>query len=979
MFARLAGALAALALIAGCSGGGGVQTGIRVEIEATPPSGAYPLSVSLKATVNGQPAPEDATYEWDLGDGTTSEEENPVHVFNDIGNYEVTLKMKSKGKKGSASAPIEVLEVGPGTDITVEGVEANPSSVNPGSPVSVKVTLRNRGTNASETPFINRIYINTVEADFDPTGAMANGVVNVPGILGDETVDKSTTITLADGFALDEYWIWVLCDAGDSVDEIGGAGGVGESNNLTRSTTKLTVTSASLPIDLTVSEPVLSGTNFTPGTPVTVNTTVDNIGTSDAGPFALKVFLSNDPTIDANDTVIHTATIGGLAGNASAPQVLSVDVPADIINRPWYLGVIADTGSEVAETDETNNAADYTTGLVTTTGSTGCTEDAAEPNDTQTQATVLVPGTMPGIQLCGDTADWFKIDLGAGDRLSSTIDFQNVNGNLDLAVFQMGSVNPIMSSATSSNSETVNSGTALSAGTYLVRVTLAGSTGGNVYDLSAAVEDNGGPGIDLMSTAITFGTGSGPFEQGVAHSASVTVYNFGMMGTTTSFGVALWLSTDTTLDGADTLLGTTTVMTLAAGASNSDSRSVTIPVGIPDGYYNLIAVADSGNSNVEDIETNNTFSKVIGVGDGCLDDPFEPNNTIVTATPMDNGTFTMLQICVGGEANGDIYAITTGAGGTIQVSIAIDGSQDLDMRLVEVGGASPSPCTSPNKCTSTSVSPAENVQYTSVNGGTYYVKVYGFSSATGGYSMTVSGSTGSIPDFSPNSLVAAPTAVDAGEDVQVDGRIKNNSSMATPDFEWQVRLSTDATIDGGDTTLATVAETALAANENRLISKKVTLPEGLPGGSYWLGVVADPAGMVTEGSESNNVGVVGPITVTALCNDDVYEENDSLAGAATIAIGGTLPSLVICSGDKDYFAITPATSGSLAIHADFSHAAGDIDMRLYQATTNLISSSSVNDDEDIVYAVTGGVTYKIYVYGFLGAANTYTLTTTLTP
>ena len=77
--------------------------------------------------------------------------------------------------------------------------------------------------------------------------------------------------------------------------------------------------------------------------------------------------------------------------------------------------------------------------------------------------------------------------------------------------------------------------------------------------------------------------------------------------------------------------------------------------------------------------------------------------------------------------------------------------------------------------------------------------------------------------------------------------------------------------------------------------------------------------------------------------------------------------------------ITPAASGSLAIHADFSHATGDIDMRLYQGTTNLISSSSVNDDEDIVYAVTGGVTYKIYVYGFLGAANTYTLTTTLTP
>ena len=98
-----------------------------------------------------------------------------------------------------------------------------------------------------------------------------------------------------------------------------------------------------------------------------------------------------------------------------------------------------------------------------------------------------------------------------------------------------------------------------------------------------------------------------------------------------------------------------------------------------------------------------------------------------------------------------------------------------------------------------------------------------------------------------------------------------------------------------------------------------------------------------------------------------------------IAIGGTIPSLVICSGDKDNFSVTPAASGTLAIHADFSHAMGDVDMRFYQGTTNLMSSSSVNDDEDISLAVTAGTTYRIYVYGFNGAANTYTLSTTLTP
>lgn len=979
---RLSGACAALALFAGC-GGGGVQSGIRVEIVATPESGAFPLEVSLKAEVNGQPAPDGATYEWDLGDGSVSTEANPVHVFEDIGTYEVKLKLKSKGKKGSATYPIEVLEVGPGTDITVESVEATTPSANPGSPVEIKVTLRNRGTNGTESNFINRIYLTTVETDFDPESMLPNGVVNTAGIQGDETIDKVTSITLSSSFTEDDYWIWVLADSGDSIDEID------ETNNLTRSTEKLTVTSAPLPIDIAVSEPVLSGTSFVPGAPVTVTTTLSNLGTEPAGSFVLKVFLSPDPTIDANDTAVHTATFAGLAAGAADQQVLDVDVPADVINRPWYLGVIADPAGTVSETDESNNAAAYSAGLVTTSGSTGCTEDASEPNDTEAEATALVPGSMPAFQVCGATEDWFKIDLGAGDRLSSTIDFQHVNGNLDLAVYRMGTANPIMSSTSTTNAETVNSGIALTAGTYLVRVTLATTTGGNVYDLTSAVEDNGGAGIDLMPTAISFGSGSGPYPQGMAHAASVTVYNFGMMGTTTSFGVALWLSSDTTLDGGDTLLGTATVPTLASGSSYADSRSVTIPMSVPSGYYNLIAVADSGNSNVEDVESNNTFTKQqVGVGTGCLDDMFEPNETVVTATPMDNGTFPALQICTPLESQGDIYAITTGAGGTIEASIVIDGSgsgtTDLDMELVEFDGEKPSDCfNGTNDCSGASgISPMENVKYTSVAGGTYYVKVFGyFSDSMAPYSLTVSGSTGSMPDFAPNAITATPASVNAGEEVQVDGRIKNNSTQATPAFDWQVRLSSDATIDGTDTTLATVSETALGANENRAISKKVTLPAALAGGSYWLGVVADPAGAVTEGSETNNVGVIGmPITVTALCTDDMYEENDALGSAAPIAIGGAaISGLAVCSGDLDFYEVTAGMDGDLNIHLDFSDAAGDLDLHLYSGTQIVASSFSSDDDEDITFAVTNGQTYKIRVKGFDDAANAYTLQTSIAP
>ena len=972
-FPKAALALSLLAVIAsGCKGGGVETGGLRVSIEATPETGAFPLQVSLKATVNGQEPAADAEYDWNLGDGNASTDANPIHVFEELGTYEVTLTLKQNGKKGAASREIEVLEVGPGTDVTVEGVEATPSSINPGAQVNVKVTFRNRGVTGVDDNIINRVYLTTIEEDFEPFGTVANGVVNLQGIGGDETSDKSVNLTVPTSFAEGSYWIWVWADAGLAIDE------TNEENNVTRSTLPITITTETLDVDLVSSAPTLSGETFTPGTPVTLDAIIQNQGTADAGAFTALVVLSPDPEIDANDTVIETIEIGSLAAGADAPQSLAIDVPASIINRPWYLGIVLDTDSDVAETDEANNVAEYAN-LVTTAGGSGCTEDASEPNDVEAQATALTPGTLTALQVCGATTDWFTFDLGPGDRMTSVIDFQNVNGNLALAVFAEGSSTPIMSSNGSGNTETVNTGIALASGTYLLRVTL-GAGGGNEYALTSTLEDAGGAGIDLVPTAIEIGPGSQPYAPGVAHTADVTVWNFGATATSAAFDLTLWLSSDATVGGGDVQLGTVSVPSLGSGMSFTDSRAITIPNGTAEGYYHFIAVADGANTNTETVETNNAFSRVLGVGVGCLDDAFEPNDTTATATAVDNGTYEMLQAC---SANSDYYAITTGAGGTIDVLVEFEHSDgDIDIELVDASGDEPNDCSSgTNDCYSAGTSDMEQVTYTAPSSGTWFVRVYGYNGAENSYKVTVSGSTGSIPDLSPNSFVATPVSAAAGEDVELEGRIKNNSSMASPSFEWQIRLSSDATIDASDATLVTVAENPLAANENRLVSEKVTLPDDIAGGNWYLGVVADAAGTVMESSESNNVAVVGPVSVTALCDDDGHEENDTLGSAAPIAIGGTISSLVVCSGDSDYYEIVPSSNGTLTIHADFVHANGDVDMRLFrQGTVSAVAAStSSNDDEDISHAVTAGTVYRLRVYGFNGAANAYSLTTSLAP
>ena len=56
----------------------------------SPASGYVPFTVNF--TYNGYGA---VSYLWDFGDGTTSTDQNPVHIYNDMGTYNVSLTINS--------------------------------------------------------------------------------------------------------------------------------------------------------------------------------------------------------------------------------------------------------------------------------------------------------------------------------------------------------------------------------------------------------------------------------------------------------------------------------------------------------------------------------------------------------------------------------------------------------------------------------------------------------------------------------------------------------------------------------------------------------------------------------------------------------------------------------------------------------------------------------------------------------------------
>lgn len=80
-----------------------------VKISADINSGKSPLKISFKAGVSDDGRI--VSYKWDFDNGETSEEQNPVHVFEMEGTYDVVLTVvDDMGEKGKDTIIIRVVE-----------------------------------------------------------------------------------------------------------------------------------------------------------------------------------------------------------------------------------------------------------------------------------------------------------------------------------------------------------------------------------------------------------------------------------------------------------------------------------------------------------------------------------------------------------------------------------------------------------------------------------------------------------------------------------------------------------------------------------------------------------------------------------------------------------------------------------------------------------------------------------------------------
>ena len=125
---------------------------------------------------------------------------------------------------------------------------------------------------------------------------------------------------------------------------------------------------------------------------------------------------------------------------------------------------------------------------------------------------------------------------------------------------------------------------------------------------------------------------------------------------------------------------------------------------------------------------------------------------------------------------------------------------------------------------------------------------------------------------------------------------------------------------------------------------------------------------------------------------DFREPNDAVADAMPFAITDVGPA-AICAGDpedRDLYRFTvPAGTASVAVRITFANAAGDLDLRITDASgaTSLGRSSGVSDGEAVVCPAAsppcpalGAGEYRCEVIpGKPGAVNRYDIALTITP
>ena len=579
------------------------------------------------------------------------------------------------------------------------------------------------------------------------------------------------------------------------------------------------------PADLVISAltvPASSGA----GEAIVVTDTTRNQAAGIAAPSTTRFYFSTNMALDAGDILLDgSRPVPSLGGGVSSAGSTSVTLPSALTAGTYYVIAKADADGVVGETSETNNTA----ARVISIGPDLVVSALQVPPTVAAGSAVPVADTTKnqGAGLAGPSVTRFYLSTNAVLDAADTL----LDGSRAIPALAGG--------ASSAGSTTVTLPSTLAAATYYVIAKA---------DADAAVRETSEAnnttaravslGPDLAVSALQVPSTAAP---GSLVSVSDTTKNQGAALAGPSV-MRFYLSANGALDAADTLLdGSRAVPALAGGASSAGSTAVMLPAGLTAGTYYVIAKADADLIVEETSEANNTAARAVSLGPDLV------VSALQVPPALAAGSLVAITDTTKNQGGGPTGPSTT------RFYLSTNTTLDAADLLLDGSRAIPALAGGASSAGSTSVTLPSDLQP-----GTRYVIAKADADGAVGETSEANNTAARAVSIGPDLVVSAfqvPSTVTAGSIVSVTDTTRNQAAGVAGPSTTRFYLSANIALDAADILLdGSRAIPALAGGASSAGSTSVTIPAGLPPGTYYLIAKADGDNTVAESAESNNTG-----------------------------------------------------------------------------------------------------------------------------
>jgi subtilase family serine protease len=436
-------------------------------------------------------------------------------------------------------------------------------------------------------------------------------------------IEKNITIPTNASTGL--WYILFEAEANSQINEIN------ESNNVGRYSVNI-MTSANGP-DLTITRAITNPISVYPGNPVTAEFDIKNIGREGRwGSINSGIYLSNDASYSSNDQLLTTYYFETIGAGQTRVCTKSVTIPEGTTPGTKYLIIRADHNNSIYETDENNNTrAIAITILDNTPAPDLIVQYPSAPSSATQGASISVSCRVRNQGNASASSSYVKVYL-AGGNTSRWI--RTYLGQIYTSSISAGSYRTVSGNVTIPAS-------AFTGNKYLVFVADANSqinesdeTNNDTY---RAITINQGNAPDLETRSVSITSPGTVFPAGTTVTVSANIRNLGTANAGSTV-VKYYLSQNTNYDSGDTYLASYNLSSLAAGSSQTFSKSITLSSTLIDDGYFILVRADANQQVDEADEFNNVDDVYFTIANGGEPDLTVENAALSPTTINEGGS-----------------------------------------------------------------------------------------------------------------------------------------------------------------------------------------------------------------------------------------------------------------------------------------------------------------------------------------------------